>query len=132
MQCTVLRYSEEYKELWQCSAIAWRAQLKLRQCLRILILLYSVQYKMHNAQCTVGSVHCAQCILKLAVRSIRFQCSVFIVHCVVCSIVFGHGWLCHPTSPRGRFSENFNVSSGFIIQGVKVQTLIHFYDSLYQ
>ena len=48
------------------------------------------------------------------------------------SQVFGHGWLCHPTSRRGRFSENFNLSTGFVIQGIKVQTLIHFYDSLYQ
>ena len=46
--------------------------------------------------------------------------------------VFGHGWLCHPTSPRGRFSENFNSSTGFVIQEVKVQKLIHFYDSLNQ
>ena len=46
--------------------------------------------------------------------------------------VFGHGWLCHPTFPRGQFSENFNLSTGFVIQEVKVQTLIHFYDSLNQ
>ena len=46
--------------------------------------------------------------------------------------VFGHGWLCHPTSSRGQFSENFNLSTGFVIQEVKVQTLIHFYDSLNQ
>ena len=48
------------------------------------------------------------------------------------SQVFGHGWLCHPFLPSGRFSENFNLSSGFVIQEVKVQTLINFYDSLYQ
>ena len=30
--------------------------------------------------------------------------------------VFGHGWLCHPTSCRGRFSEHFNLSTGFVIQ----------------
>ena len=46
--------------------------------------------------------------------------------------VFGHGWLCHPTSPRGRLSENFSLSSGFVIQEVKVQTLLNFYDNLYQ
>ena len=46
--------------------------------------------------------------------------------------VFGHGWLCHPTSRWGRFSEIFNLSTGFVIQEIKVQTLINFYYSLYQ
>ena len=45
--------------------------------------------------------------------------------------VFGHGWLCHPTSCRGRFSENFNLSTGFVIQGIKVQTLKTIHDSLF-
>ena len=46
--------------------------------------------------------------------------------------VLGHGWLCHPTSPKGQFSENLNFSSGIVIREVKVQTLINFYDSKYQ
>ena len=46
--------------------------------------------------------------------------------------VFGHDWLCHPTLPRGQFSENFNLLTGFFIQEIKVQTLIIFFDSLYQ
>ena len=43
---------------------------------------------------------------------------------VNCSMaqVFGHGWLCPPTSPRGQFSENFYLLAGFVIQDVKVQT----------
>ena len=40
--------------------------------------------------------------------------------------VFGHGWLCHPTSPKGQFSEHFHLSTCFVIQKVKVQTLILF------
>ena len=47
------------------------------------------------------------------------------------------GWrevniLCQPTSTRGRLSENLNLSMGFVIQEVKVQTLINFYESLYK
>ena len=52
------------------------------------------------------------------------------LHYTTLSQVFGHGWLCHPTSPRGQFSENFNLSTGFVIQEVKEQTLMHFYDSI--
>ena len=46
--------------------------------------------------------------------------------------VFGHGWLCHPTLHMGQFSENFNLSTDFLVQEVKVQILITFYDSRYQ
>ena len=33
---------------------------------------------------------------------------------------------------ESQFSEHLNLSTGFVIKEVKVQTLINFYDCLYQ
>ena len=37
----------------------------------------------------------------------------------------------HPTSHTGRFSGNLKFLTGFVIQEVKVQTFMNFYDRVY-